>query len=127
MKKVAISQSNYIPWIGYFDMISKVDEFVLLDSAQFTKRDWRNRNKIRTSRGLEWLTIPVYSKGKYTQSIYETLICDNNWGKSHWRKLYENYRHARHFSYMADFFEQYYLENTESYLSKINYLMAKSL
>ena len=50
-KKVAIVQSNYIPWRGYFDLIASVDEFIFLDDVQFTKRDWRNRNQIRTSSG----------------------------------------------------------------------------
>ena len=59
MKRIAISQSNYIPWKGYFDMIAQVDEFVLYDDMQFTRRDWRNRNQIKTAHGLHWLTIPV--------------------------------------------------------------------
>lgn len=62
MKKVAILQSNYIPWKGYFDMIRMVDEFILYDDMQYTRRDWRNRNKIKTPDGLHWLTIPVDSK-----------------------------------------------------------------
>ena len=64
MKKVAIIQSNYIPWKGYFHMIDKVDHFILLDDVQYTKRDWRNRNRIKTKQGLQWLTIPVQTKGK---------------------------------------------------------------
>jgi hypothetical protein len=59
MKKIAILQSNYIPWKGYFDMINSVDEFILYDTAQFTKNDWRNRNKIKTHNGIKWLTLPV--------------------------------------------------------------------
>ena len=62
-KKVAILQSNYIPWKGYFDIIASVDEFILYDEMQYTVRDWRNRNKIKTPQGLKWLTIPVNSKG----------------------------------------------------------------
>jgi hypothetical protein len=69
MKKIAISQSNYIPWKGYFDLINSVDEFTLYDDAQYTRRDWRNRNKIKTPQGLQWLTIPVDVKGKYLQKI----------------------------------------------------------
>ena len=61
MKKVAILQSNYIPWKGYFDLISYVDEFIIYDDMQFTTRDWRNRNKIKTPQGLYWLSIPVGS------------------------------------------------------------------
>ena len=59
MKKIAILQSNYIPWKGYFDLIAAVDEFVFYDDVQFTKNDWRNRNKIKTPQGIAWLTIPV--------------------------------------------------------------------
>ena len=68
-KLVAILQSNYIPWKGYFDLIRSVDEFILYDEVQFTKRDWRNRNKIKTPDGIQWLTIPVEVKGKYFQRI----------------------------------------------------------
>ena len=97
MKKVAISQSNYIPWKGYFDLINKVDEFILYDDAQFTRRDWRNRNKIKTLNGLQWLTIPVDVKGKYFQKIKETKISDKNWGMNHWQQIKQNYSKARHF------------------------------
>ena len=62
MKKLAVSQSNYIPWKGYFDMIAAVDQFVILDDVQFTKNDWRNRNVIKTPLGLSWLSIPVGKK-----------------------------------------------------------------
>ena len=57
MKKIAILQSNYIPWKGYFDLINLVDEFILYDDMQYTRRDWRNRNKIKTPSGLQWLSI----------------------------------------------------------------------
>src|SRR5918911_322776 len=57
VKTIAISQSNYIPWKGYFDMIARVDEFVVYDEVQFTKNDWRNRNQIKTPKGVEWLSI----------------------------------------------------------------------
>ena len=63
MKKVAILQSNYIPWKGYFDVISSVDEFIIYDEMQYTARDWRNRNKIKTPQGLKWLSIPIKCKG----------------------------------------------------------------
>src|SRR5437899_10948729 len=59
VKRVAISQSNYIPWKGYFDLIHDVDVFVFLDDVQFTKNDWRNRNKVKTPTGVQWRTMPV--------------------------------------------------------------------
>lgn len=74
MKKVAIVQSNYIPWRGYFDLIAFVDEFIIYDDMQYTKRDWRNRNRIKTSQGLQWITVPVQVKGRFHQKIRETLI-----------------------------------------------------
>ena len=74
-KTVAILQSNYIPWKGYFDLINSSDVFVLYDDMQYTKNDWRNRNKIQTPQGLKWLTIPVRQE-KLSQRINETKISD---------------------------------------------------
>ena len=121
MKKIAISQSNYIPWKGYFDLINKADEFILYDDAQFTRRDWRNRNKIKTPNGLKWLTIPVEVKGKYFQKINETKISDKNWKEKHWQQIKHNYSKARNFKNYKDIFEELYLNCKEQYLSKINY------
>ena len=64
-KRVAIVQSNYVPWRGYFDLMASVDEFVLFDDVQYTRRDWRNRNMIKTAHGLQWLTLPVAVKGNF--------------------------------------------------------------
>src|SRR5262245_41582010 len=91
VKTLAIVQSNYIPWKGYFDLINFSNEFVLFDDVQFTRRDWRNRNKIKTARGVQWLTIPVAVTGKYHQSIRDTLISDPDWGRKHWNSLVHSY------------------------------------
>jgi hypothetical protein len=66
-KKVLITQSNYIPWKGYFDTINMVDEFIIYDDMQFTRRDWRNRNKIKTPQGAQWLTIRLRLKGNISR------------------------------------------------------------
>lgn len=121
MKKVAILQSNYIPWKGYFDMISLVDEFILYDDMQYTRRDWRNRNKIKTPNGLSWLTIPVEVKGKYFQKINETMISEPGWAKDHWATIKQFYGKARFFKDHKDVFEEFYLNNQEQYLSQVNY------
>jgi hypothetical protein len=92
-KTIAIIQSNYIPWKGYFDIIDGVDEFVLYDEVQFTKRDWRNRNVIKTANGPLWLTIPVVTKGKFEQAIDATEIAEP-WAEKHWRSLEMSYRKA---------------------------------
>jgi len=74
LKKVAIIQSNYIPWKGYFDLISCVDEFIIYDDMQFTKRDWRNRNKIKTPNDFKWLSVSVLSRGKFPSKFIGKLL-----------------------------------------------------
>jgi hypothetical protein len=119
-KKVAIVQSNYIPWKGYFDLINGVDEFVLYDDAQYTRRDWRNRNLIKTPSGLRWLTIPVDVKGKYHQRIRDTRIADVGWGKRHWSTLAHAYARAAHFGDYRDVLEPLYLGPPQPLLSLTN-------
>jgi hypothetical protein len=120
-KNIIITQSNYIPWIGYFDSLSLADEFVIYDDMQYTRRDWRNRNLIKTAQGLKWLTIPVEVKGKYFQKIKETKISDKNWNKDHWNIIKQNYSKAKYFKYYKDFFEDLYLKTTSEYLTEINF------
>ena len=120
MKKVAIVQSNYIPWKGYFDMIAAVDEFILYDDMQYTRRDWRNRNKIKTPLGTQWLTVPVQVKGKYHQTIRETAISGTDWAAAHWKALCLNYRRAAHFDAVAERLEPLYLRTEHSHLSQLN-------
>lgn len=120
MKKVAILQSNYIPWKGYFDLIAAVDEFVLFDDMQYTRRDWRNRNQIKTPQGQTWLTIPVQVKGKYHQTIRQTRIDGTGWAENHWRTLVQNYRRAPCFKQAAEWIEPLYVEQQETFLSPVN-------
>lgn len=126
-KKVAIVQSNYIPWKGYFDLINIVDEFILFDDMQYTRRDWRNRNVIKTQTGLQWLTIPVAVKGKYFQKIKDTTISDPNWGKHHWETIKHSYSKARHYSAYKELFERLYLDSKQTFLSQINYRFIKAI
>lgn len=96
MTTLAVCQSNYIPWKGYFDLIRKADIFVLYDTVQYTKNDWRNRNQILTSQGVSWLTVPV----RHThlgQLINEIQIADQRWQSKHWRTIEQHYRRARYF------------------------------
>jgi len=120
-KRIAIVQSSYIPWKGYFDLIGSVDEFVLFDDAQFTRRDWRNRNRIKTADGPKWLTIPVETKGKYGQAIKDTRISDPSWREKHWRSLYHAYSKAPCFSWCAARIEEVYQDASDDALSQINY------
>jgi hypothetical protein len=119
-KRIAIVQSNYVPWKGYFDLIGSVDEFIVLDDAQYTKRDWRNRNRIKTPQGLAWLSIPVQVKGRYLQRIDETLVSDPDWAERHWRAIELNYARSRHFAEWGERVHGLYATCPGPSLSEIN-------
>lgn len=123
-KKVAILQSNYIPWKGYFDIIASVDEFIFYDEMQYTKNDWRNRNKIKTANGTQWLSIPVATKGHISNEvkIMDAKIIDGKWANSHWNTIKQFYKKAPYFNQYKDSFEKLYAEcSEEEYLCKVNY------
>ena len=120
MKKALITQSNYIPWKGYFDAINSADALVLYDHVQYTRRDWRNRNIIKTPAGLHWLTIPVNVKGNYHAPINEISVSDPGWAEKHWKTICQNYKRAPHFKAYEDFFSDLYLNCRHQLLSEIN-------
>jgi hypothetical protein len=127
VKRVAVIQSNYIPWKGYFDIINSVDEFIFLDDAQFTKRDWRNRNRIKAEAGLRWLTIPVVSKGLYEQSIDQTMIAEP-WAEKHWKTLRVSYGKATCFRDLAPRIERAYEDVAgERLLSDVNHKLVTAI
>ncbi len=126
VKKLAIVQSSYIPWKGYFDLIGSVDEFILFDDVQFTRRDWRNRNVIKTPHGLEWLTIPVAVKGRYHQKICDTQISDPAWGDKHWASLLHNYAKAPFFEHYRSVLEPLY-GSRETSLSAVNHAFIRAI
>ena len=127
MKKVAIVQSCYIPWKGYFDLIAQVDEFILLDDVQFTRRDWRNRNKIKTSEGVKWLSIPVASKGRFESPIDEIEVSNRNWPKKHLAALRHSYSKAQCYRDVASWVEDLYSRVDSPMLSEINRYFIESV
>ena len=111
--KCVILQPSYIPWRGYFHQISKSDIFIFYDDVQYDKEGWRNRNQIKTVQGLQWLTIPVYTKGvlKAVTPIHEIEICWNKpWNEHHWKGIQFAYRKAPFFDHYKNFFEEMYRE-----------------
>ncbi len=120
-KRIAIVQSSYIPWKGYFDLIRAADEFVLLDDVQFTRRDWRSRNRIKTKDGLAWLTVPVQTKGRYTQRILDTVIAEPDWGRRHWQTIRASYARTPGFERFAPAIEPLFLEPASDRLSLVNH------
>ncbi|GAA3951462.1 WbqC family protein [Hymenobacter algoricola] len=119
-KKVAILQSNYIPWKGFFDMVNMVDEFILYDDVQYTISDWRNRNKIKTPAGTAWLIIPI-RHDSHDQKINESVVSMNNWALKHWRTISQTYAKAPFFKLYKDELEAVYMTLGTDHLSLINY------
>lgn len=127
-KRIAIVQSSYIPWKGYFDLIRSVDEFVLYDDMQYTKRDWRSRNRIKTVNGLHWLSVPVEVKGRFDQRICEAQVAGAEWAEKHWNSLRHAYGKAKHFGDYAGAVEAAYADCArEISLSRINHVLIAML
>lgn len=116
-RRIAVSQSNYIPWRGYFDLIASVDEFVFYDDVQYTTRDWRNRNRIKTPEGARWLTVPVGADRN--RKICDVGVLDPGCGRKHWTVLTANYARARAFDEVASWLHPLYAEAWTS-LSALN-------
>lgn len=125
MKRVAINQSNYVPWKGYFDLIHDVDIFLFYDDIQFTIRNWRNRNKIKTQSGLIWLTIPVGNNRN--RLICEVKIDDKRWQSKHLKTLNHFYCKAPFFKDYQGFLEEIYLKNEWNDLSKLNQFIIQKI
>jgi len=99
MTKVAIMQPTYLPWCGYFALIDTVDVFVLLDTVQFTRRSWQQRNRIKTANGPSWLTVPVISKGKRDQRICDVQVdTTRDFPANHIKSLTHNYSNTAYFA-----------------------------
>ena len=126
MKRVAILQSNYIPWKGYFDLIAAVDEFIFYDDMQYTKRDWRNRNQIKTNQGIQWLSVPVIVKGKLGQTIRESEIAGQEWRIKHWRSIVQNYRRAKYFPEVSELLKPLYQKSFKT-ISELNHAFVEAI
>src|SRR5262245_16073936 len=116
--RAAICQSNYLPWKGYFDLIHDVDVFVFYDDVQYTKNDWRNRNRVKSPQGAQWLTIPVGAR--IHRQVREVVITDPRWQCRHWKTLRQLYGRARFFENYREFLEEVYLKREWRTLSELN-------
>jgi hypothetical protein len=125
--RICIVQSCYIPWKGFFDLIGRCDEFVIYDSAQYVKRHWHNRNRIKTANGVEWLTIPVVSKGRFEQPIDQVEI-EKPWADKHWRALELAYRRAPFFEQLAPTVKAWYERaDKEARLTDVNAIFLRGI
>ena len=123
--KLAVLQSNYIPWKGYFDIIHDVDLFLFYDEVQYTTRDWRSRNRIKTEHGLKWLTIPCGRDVK--RMIYEVGLKPEEWQARHYNVLRQSYRNAPYYHKYDEFLRYVYLEKKWDYLYELNRFMIEHI
>jgi hypothetical protein len=124
-KSVAIIQSSYIPWKGYFDIINDVDEFIFLDDVQFTAQDWRSRNRIKTANGPLWLSVPAGTDIR--RRICDVRLMNTTWQKKHWKSIFQNYVRAPHFTRYSAFFEEVYIERRWESLSEMNQFITERI
>lgn len=122
--KIAIHQPNYLPWIGFFDKLDQVDQFVLLDKAFHSKSGYLNRNKIKTPQGTLVLTVPLKNKGKPINEIQ--IANDSNWQMRHWKIIEANYKKCPFWGAYKDGFEQLYQEEWAS-ISTLNIALIKHI
>ncbi len=105
-------QPQYLPWLGYFDKIDSSDVFVLLDNVQYKKNEWQNRNKIKTSCGWQWQTVPVLYK--FPEKINRVRINNKErWRRKHLQALISNYSKAQFFKDHIEFWEEFYSREWE--------------
>lgn len=124
--RTVITQSNYLPWRGWFAMVRSAENLVFLEDVQYTRRDWRNRNRISSPTGPKWLTIPVDTSGKYLSLIYEIEVSEKKWWKSHLSQLDYSYRQFPNYEVVrSDLHTLFESLDGVKKLSEINLIMTK--
>jgi hypothetical protein len=121
-----VIQSNYIPWKGYFDLIRNADLFVHYDEVQYTKNDWRNRNRIYSKNGLAWLTIPI-SRQAVHGPISAVELGSSDWQDLHFKTLQQAYGRARYFGQLLPLMEQGLLAQRWRRLIDVNRFWMKAV
>lgn len=122
---VGMVQSNYLPWKGYFDIINRSDRFIFYDDVQFTKEDWRNRNRIKTKDGIKWLTVPCGTS--LERRICDVTLPSAHWQRKHWALLSHAYARAPHFATYRSFFEEFYIGRRWTHLSELNQALIRGI
>jgi len=107
--RVVVLQPGYLPWLGFFDQMYKSDVFIIYDDVQYDKHGWRNRNRIKTAQGVQWLTIPVLIKKQDNPLIKEVLINNKvDWRRTHLKSIKQSYSRAPFFDTYFEIFEEIY-------------------
>lgn len=111
--RIAILQPGYLPWLGYFDQLARVDVFVHYDDVQYTRADWRNRNRIKSPTGPAWLSIPVLTKNHRTLRICDIVIAADTWRATHRKSIEHAYRRAPFFDLVFPWLDEFYSQPVE--------------
>ena len=113
-KTIGILQPGYLPWLGFFEQVYRSDVFVIYDDVQYDKEGWRNRNRIKTANGIQWLTVPVHVKLSEMPLIKDVRI-DNkeNWRKKHLKSIMMSYSRSPFLGNYLSFFEDVYVKHWE--------------
>ncbi len=125
--RVAIVQSCYVPWKGYFDLIRSVDHFILLDDVQYSRGDFRNRNRIKTARGPGWITIPLRHSGTFPARILDMRVAEPGWRRSHRSQSEQAYRASPGWTVLRRWLDEHLERATSESLSEVNELLLRSL
>ena len=125
-KTVAVIQSSYLPWKGYFDIIHDADVFVFYDDVKYTKNDWRNRNRVKMNDQVVWLTIPI-GKDAVHQRICDVTIQPGDWQEKHWRTIRQCYGKCEFFHEYAPVFEQIFCRRQWTSLSELNQALIRQI
>ena len=124
--RVGVIQSNYLPWRGYFDFIRSVDVFVFHDDIQYTKSDWRNRNRLKTPQGLRWMTVPVHYR-KTAQLICDTEIdYARDWRREHLQLVATHLGKAPHVADVRALLEPVF-DDPPATISELNIALIQSV
>jgi hypothetical protein len=106
---LAILQPGYLPWLGFFEQMYRSDIFLVYDDVQYDKHSWRNRNRIKTSQGWQWLSVPILTSGQNKPANRDILIDNSsNWKTKHRSSIRQHYSRARSFDTCFPAFDAIY-------------------
>lgn len=118
-------QSNYLPWRGYFDFIDDVDIFVIYDDVQYTRKDWRNRNRIKSGVDIQWITVPVsFSQSEPTLIKDAVIEHSQPWQRKHIGRITQAYGKTPYFGLYSDELFQLLLRDHRT-ISDLNIALIK--
>ena len=125
--RLAIVQSCYVPWKGYFDLIRQSDHFIILDDVQYSRGTWRNRNRVKTANGLKWVTIPLRHANTFPALIKDMRIEGDTWNASHYSLIEQAYSASPGWPELRAWLRDVHLQTRSEVLSEVNERLTRSL